>query len=58
MESKTNTGRIIPNKKPNIMIHDNDKETCLLMDTEITGNGNMIKKKKEAEIFKNTKKLY
>jgi hypothetical protein len=38
------------------MIRDNDKETCLLMDMEIAGNGNMIKQ--EAERFENTKRLH
>jgi len=57
MESKkTITARTIPNKKPNIMIHDNDKETCLLKDMEIAGNGNMIKE--EGERFENTKRLH
>jgi hypothetical protein len=37
------------------MIHDNDKEACLLMDTENAGNRNMIKK--EAQSFKNTMRL-
>jgi len=41
---KANTARTIPNKKPNIMICDNDQETCLLMDMEIAENRNTIKK--------------
>jgi hypothetical protein len=38
------------------MIRVNDKKTSLLMDTEIAGNRNMIKK--EAERFENTKRLH
>jgi hypothetical protein len=41
------TPRTIPNNKPNIMIHDNEKETYLLMDKKISGNINVIKKEDE-----------
>ena len=45
------TDRTIPNNKPDIIIHDNEKETCMLIDVAISGNRNVIKKEAE-EILK------
>jgi len=39
------TDRTIPNNKPDIIIRDNDKGTCMLIDAAILGNRNVIKKK-------------
>jgi hypothetical protein len=39
------TDRTIPNKKPDIIIRDNEKRTCMLIDVAVLGNRN----KKEAE---------
>jgi len=41
------TDRIIPNNKPNIIICDNKKVTCMLIDVAIPGDGNVIKKEAE-----------
>jgi hypothetical protein len=38
------TDRTIPNNKPDIIIHDNEKRTCMLIDVAISGDRNMIKK--------------
>jgi len=38
------TDRTIPNNKPDIIIRDNEKETCMLIDVAISGNRNVIKK--------------
>jgi hypothetical protein len=38
---------IIPNKKPEIIIHDNEKETCVLIDVTIPGGRNVIQKEVE-----------
>jgi hypothetical protein len=32
------TDRTIPNNKLDITIHDNEKETCILIDVEISGD--------------------
>jgi len=40
------TDRNIPNNKPDIIIRDNEKGTCMLIDVAISGYRNMIKKKK------------
>jgi hypothetical protein len=37
----------ILNTKPNIIIHDNEKRTCLLTEIVILGNRNVIKKETE-----------
>ena len=37
----------IPNNKPDIIIRDNEKETCMLIDVAISGNRNVIKKEAE-----------
>jgi hypothetical protein len=41
------TDRTIPNNKADIIIHINDKETCLLTDTTISGDRNVMKEKAE-----------
>ena len=39
--------RTIPNNKPDIIIRDNEKETCMLIDVVISGDRNVIKKEAE-----------
>jgi hypothetical protein len=46
---KVQTDRTIPNNKPDIIIRDNKKRTCMLIDVAISGDRNVIKK--EAEKF-------
>ena len=41
------TDRTIPNNKPDIIIRDNEKGTCMLMDAAISGDRNVIKKEAE-----------
>jgi hypothetical protein len=41
---KVQTNRSIPNNKPDIIIRDNEKGTCLLKDVAISGDRNVIKK--------------
>jgi hypothetical protein len=41
------TDRTIPNNKPDITIHDNEKGTCKLINVAISGDRNMIKKEAE-----------
>ena len=41
------TARTIPKNKPDIIIHDNDKGTCMLIDVAISGDRNVIKKETE-----------
>ena len=38
------TDRTIPNKKPDIIIRDNETGTCMLIDIAISGDRNVIKK--------------
>ena len=38
------TDRVIPNNKPDIIIRDNEKRTCMLIDVAISGNRNVVKK--------------
>jgi hypothetical protein len=38
------TDRTIPNNKPDIIIRDNEKGTCMLIDVQIPGDRNVIKK--------------
>jgi hypothetical protein len=45
------TDRTIPNNKPDIIIRDNEKRTCMLIDIAIPGDRNLIKKEAE-EILK------
>jgi len=39
--------RTIPNNKPDIIIRDNDKGTCMLIDVAISGDRNVIKKRSQ-----------
>jgi len=39
--------RTIPNNKPDIIIRDNAKGTCMLIDVAISGDRNVIKKEAE-----------
>jgi len=41
------TDRTIPNNKPDIIIRDNEKRTCMLMDVAISRDRNVIKKEAE-----------
>jgi hypothetical protein len=41
------TDRTIPNNKPDIIIRDNEKRTCMLIDAAISGDRNVIKKEDE-----------
>ena len=41
------TDRTIPNNKLNIIIDDNEKRTCMLIDVAISGDRNVIKKEAE-----------
>jgi hypothetical protein len=41
------TDRTIPSNKPDIIIRDNEKETCMLIDVAISGDRNVIKKEAE-----------
>ena len=41
------TDRTIPNNKPDIIIRDNEKGTCMLMDVAISGDRDVIKKEAE-----------
>jgi len=38
------TDRTIPNNKPDVIIHDNEKGMCMLIDVAISGERNVIKK--------------
>jgi len=38
------TDRTIPNNKPDIIIRDNEKGTCMLIDIAISGDRNVVKK--------------
>jgi hypothetical protein len=37
------TDRTIPNKKLDIIIHDNEEGTCVLIDAAISGDKNVIR---------------
>jgi hypothetical protein len=39
------TDRTIPNNKPDIIIRDNEKGTCMLIDVAISGDRNVITKR-------------
>ena len=41
------TDRTIPNNKPDILIRDNEKGTCMLIDVAISGDRNVIKKEND-----------
>ena len=47
MESTRKTDRTISNNKPEIITRYNEKGTCLLIYTAISGERNMIKKEAE-----------
>jgi hypothetical protein len=38
------TDKSTPNNKPDIIIRDNEKRTCILIDVTISGDRNVIKK--------------
>jgi hypothetical protein len=38
------TDRTIPSNKPDIIIRDNEKRTCMLIDVAISGDRNVIEK--------------
>jgi hypothetical protein len=44
---KVQTDKTIPNNKPDIIIRDNEKGTCMLIDVAISGDRNVIKKEAE-----------
>jgi len=44
---KIQTNRTTPNNKPDIIIRDNEKGTCMLIDVAISGDRNVIKKEAE-----------
>ena len=44
---QVHTDRTIANNKPDIIIRDNEKGTCMLTDVAISGNRNVIKKEAE-----------
>ena len=46
---QSRTDRTVPNNKPDIIIRDNEKGTCMLIDVAISGEINVIKKEAEAE---------
>jgi hypothetical protein len=50
------TNRTIPNNKPDIIICDNEKETCMSIVVTTSGNRNVIAK--EAEKILKTERLY
>jgi hypothetical protein len=52
---KFQTDKTIPNNKPDIIIRDNEKRTCMLIDVVISGDRNVIKI--EAEKFLKYKNL-
>jgi hypothetical protein len=41
------TDRTIPNNEPDIIIRDNEKATCMLIDVAISGDRKVIKKEAE-----------
>ena len=41
------TDRTIPNNKPDIIIRDHEKGTCMLIEVSISGDRNVIKKETE-----------
>jgi hypothetical protein len=47
MESMSKTDKTIPNYKLDIIIHDNEKGTCMLIDVAISGDGNVTEKEAE-----------
>ena len=47
MNQQVQTDRNISNNKPDIIIRDNEKGTCMLIDVTISGDRNVIKKEAE-----------
>ena len=45
------TDTIIPNNRPDIIIRDNEEGTCMLIDVEISGDRNVIKKKQTSSVY-------
>ena len=45
--NQVRTDRTVPNNKPDIIICNDEKETCMLIDVAITGDRNVIKKEAE-----------
>ena len=41
------TDRTVPNNKPDIIMRDNEKRACMLIDVVISGDSNVIKKEAE-----------
>ena len=41
------TDRTVPNNKPDIIMRDNEKRTCTLIDVAISADSNVIKKEAE-----------
>jgi hypothetical protein len=46
-DQQVQTDRTIPNYKPDIIIRDNEKRTCMLIDVAISGDRNVFKKETE-----------
>ena len=46
-KQQVQTDRSIPNNKPDTIIRDNEKGTCVLIDVVISGDRNVIKKETE-----------
>ena len=44
------TDKAIPNNKPDIIIRDSEKRTCMLIDVAISGDRNVIKKEAEKSL--------
>ena len=42
-----NNNKTIPNNKPDIIIRDNERGTCMLIDVAVSGDRNVIKKEAE-----------
>jgi hypothetical protein len=49
---QVHTDRTIPNNKPEIIIRDNEKRTCMLVDVAISGDRNVIKKSEKILKYK------
>ena len=49
-ESTVQTDRTILNNKPDVIIHDNEKATCMLIDVTISGERNVIKKETDENV--------
>jgi len=45
--STVQTDRTLPNNKPDIIIRDNEKGTCMLIDVAMSRDRNVIKKEAE-----------